>query len=225
MNDIANVKNKFKDKSLFDLAMTHRSWVNEHLGIREHNERLEFLGDAILEYIVSEELFQKFPSRDEGFLTTLRASLVNTTNLAEIAKEIGLGNELFLSRGEEDGGGRSNTSLLADTVEALIGALYIDQGIKGTKQFVKENLLSRLKEKLSQPLKDAKSRLQELVQKDRLPAPRYQVVKAFGPDHDKEFSIEAIVDTKPVGRGTGRSKAEAEQNAAQAALVNLTSKR
>src|SRR6266576_3184980 len=128
----------FKNKDLLDLALTHRSWVNEHKGIRNSNERLEFLGDAILEFVVSKELYKDFPDKEEGYLTALRANLVNTISLAGVAEKLDLGSLIFLSKGEEDGGGRKNTSLLADTVEAIIGAMFIDKGIEEAEKFIKE---------------------------------------------------------------------------------------
>src|SRR3989344_6116818 len=141
MTDTTKIKENFKNKDLFDLALTHRSWVNEHKGIRTSNERLEFLGDAVLEFVVSKELYAKFPDQEEGYLTALRANIVNTVSLAEIAKKLDLGSILFVSKGEEESGGRTNTSLLADTVEAIIGAIYIDRGILDAEKFITENLL------------------------------------------------------------------------------------
>ena len=123
----------FKNKSLLDLALTHRSWVNEHKGVRTSNERLEFLGDAVLEFVVSKEIYKKFPDKEEGYLTALRANLVNTVSLTEIAKKLNLGSILYLSKGEEESGGRTNPSLLADTVEAIIGAIFIDPELRMPK--------------------------------------------------------------------------------------------
>src|SRR3990167_4821655 len=136
------MKKDFKNKELLDLALTHRSWVNEHRGVRESNERLEFLGDAVLEFVVSKELFEKYPDEEEGYLTALRANLVNTVSLAEIAQKLRLGELLYLSKGEEESGGRTNTSLLADTVEAIIGAIFIDRGIEEAEKFIRESLLT-----------------------------------------------------------------------------------
>jgi len=215
---ITELRQNFKDKKLLDLALTHRSWVNEHKGERTSNERLEFLGDAILEFVASKELFKQFPDKEEGYLTALRANLVNTVALAEVALKLDLGPELFLSKGEEEGGGRGNTSLLADTVEAIIGAIYIDRGIDDSEKFIKENLLAETQKKASEPLKDAKSQLQELVQSKGLATPKYQVVEESGPDHDKKFVIEVIVDSEVWGRGEGKSKGEAEQEAARQVL-------
>lgn len=217
--DITLLKKNFKDKKLFDLALTHRSWVNEHKGERRSNERLEFLGDAILEFVVSNEIYSRFPDKEEGYLTSLRANLVNTIALAEIAKKMNLGSELFLSKGEEDGGGRSNTSLLADTVEAIIGAIFIDRGLSDATEFIKETLLAEVEKKSTEPLKDAKSSLQEYVQAKNLSTPKYQVVEESGPDHDKKFVIEVMVDGEPWGKGIGKSKNSAEQEAAGQALI------
>ncbi len=208
----------FKDKKLYQQALTHKSWVNEHPDDRESNERLEFLGDAVLEFIVSGDLYKKFPDKEEGYLTALRANLVNTTNLSQIALSLDLGNKLYLSKGEEETGGRSNPSILADTVEAIIGATYMDAGLKAAKEFIETYLLSSLEEKLREPLKDSKSLLQELVQSHGLPAPKYEVVKEEGPDHAKTFSIEVKFDAKTQGMGVGRNKSEAEQEAAKNAL-------
>ncbi len=219
MTTIAEIKDGFKNKILFDHALTHRSWVNEHKGDRTSNERLEFLGDAILEFVVSREIFEKFPSKEEGYLTALRANLVNTVALAEFARKINLGIALYLSRGEEESGGRTNLSLLADTVEALIGAIFIDRDIEAATNFIRENLLSELDAVANSPLKDAKSRLQEYVQSLSLPAPKYRVAEESGPDHDKKFIIEVLVKDESWGRGEGKSKSTAEQAAAGQALM------
>jgi len=214
MKNIKDLKESFNNKELLDQSLTHRSWVNEHKGTRQSNERMEFLGDAILEYVVSKEIYMAFPDKEEGYLTALRANLVNTIALADIAVELELGPALFLSKGEEDGGGRKNTSLLADTVEAIIGAIYMDRGITEAEKFIKDNILSKVDEKTSKPLKDYKSRLQELVQSKGLQAPKYQVIEESGPDHDKKFVIEVIVNGESWGKGEGKSKSTAEQEAA-----------
>lgn len=214
MKNLETIKESFINKDLLDQAFTHRSWVNEHKGVRESNERMEFLGDAILEFIVSKEIYNNFPDKEEGYLTALRANLVNTHALSEVAERLGLGPKLFLSKGEEDGGGRSNSSLLADTVEAIIGAIFIDRGMSEAEKFVQENVLVSTEDKAAKPLKDFKSRLQEMVQAKGFSAPKYQVVEESGPDHDKKFVIEVIVGGESWGRGEGKSKSSAEQNAA-----------
>lgn len=212
------MKNLFKDKNLFDQALTHRSWVNEHKGVRSSNERLEFLGDAVLEFVVSQKLFREFPEKEEGYLTALRANLVNTVALSEVAIKLDLGSMIFLSKGEEESGGRTNQSLLADTVEAIIGALFMDQGMESSEKFINENILSDLTQKANTPLKDSKSQLQEHVQGKSLPTPRYKVVEESGPDHDKKFVIEVMVGDEVWGKGVGRNKSVAEQDAAKNAL-------
>lgn len=213
------MKDEFKDKNLFDHALTHRSWVNEHKGLRGSNERLEFLGDAILEFIASKEIFTKFPDKEEGYLTALRANLVNTVALTEVARKLDLGPVLFLSKGEDDGGGRQNSSLLANTVEAIIGAIFVDRGITSAEEFIKENILPEVEIKAGGPLKDAKSSLQEFVQSKGFPAPKYQVVSESGPDHNKKFVIEVMVNGKSWGSGEGKSKSSAEQEAARQVLM------
>lgn len=214
MTNLDSLKDKFKNKGLLDQALTHRSWVNEHKGERKSNERMEFLGDAILEFVVSKEIYDMFPDREEGYLTALRANLVNTIALAEIAKNLNIGPKLFLSKGEEEGGGRNNKSLLADTVEAIIGAIFVDKGIIDAEIFIKENILTQAKEKASQPLKDYKSRLQEFVQSKGFAAPKYQVAEESGPDHSKKFIIEVLVNGEVWGKGEGKNKSTAEQEAA-----------
>ncbi len=211
----------FKDQELLKQSFTHKSWINENKNERESNERLEFLGDAVLEFIVSKEIYLTFPKKEEGYLTTLRATLVNTNNLAGVAKKLGIGKKIFLSRGEEEGGGRQNPSLLADTLEAVIGALFLDQGIDVAYKFVKKHLLSEVPEKISKPLKDTKSRLQEYVQSKGHPAPTYKVVRVSGPDHSKKFIVEVLVSGKSKGRGTGKNKGIAAQAAAKNALNEM----
>lgn len=221
MKNILKLNSLFNSKDLLDLALTHKSWVNENPGKRGSNERLEFLGDAILEFVVSGQLYEKFPDKEEGYLTALRANIVNTVNLAKTAKNIDLGKALYLSKGEEEGGGRENSSLLADTVEAVIGALYLDQGLPASENFIKENLLFDIEIKTKEPLKDPKSRLQEYVQAKGLPTPKYRVFKESGPDHEKNFQVEVVIDNKSWGLGEGKSKSLAEQKAAENALFKV----
>ena len=221
MTNVNLLKKEFKNPDLLAQALTHKSWVNEHSKNFGTNERLEFLGDAVLELIVSKHLYEQFPDKEEGYLTALRANLVNTTNLAAVAVKLELGEHLNLSRGEEETGGRKNPSLLADTVEAIIGALFIDSGFVKVERFVKLNLLTDIDIKLTQPLKDPKSRLQEIVQAKGVIAPKYTVVAEAGPDHAKEFVVEVVIDGKPLATGAGRSKGEAEQKAAEEALKSF----
>jgi len=221
MTDIPSLKKYFKDKKLLTQALTHKSWVNENPGKRDSNERMEFLGDAVLELVVSEKLYNKFPEQEEGYLTAFRANLVNTVNLAKVASELGIGEALYLSKGEEEGEGRANPSLLADSMEAIIGALYVDQGMKACEEFIEANVLVDIPNKIKEPLKDAKSRLQELVQAKGLSAPDYNVIKESGPDHSKVFVTEVIVDRKTRGVGKGSNKSVAAQKAAEKALENF----
>jgi len=216
---LKKIEKEFINKDLFKQAFTHKSWINENRGKWGSNERLEFLGDAILEFVVSKALYDKFPKKEEGYLTALRANLVNTKNLFVAAKELDLGKELLLSKGEEDGGGRENESLLADTMEALIGAIYMDRGIAAVRKFIEKVVLSGLSEKLKAPLKDAKSRLQEFVQSQGFSAPKYKVASQTGPDHSKKFVIEVLVNGEIKGKGIGKNKSEGAQKAAQDALV------
>jgi ribonuclease-3 len=215
----------FKNPDLLTTALTHRSALNERTSTApESNERLEFLGDAVLELATTEYLYAHFPSEPEGVLTAYRSSLVKTTTLAEVAQELDLGNRLFMSKGEEATGGRENPSLLADTTEAVIGALYLDQGFAAVTEFLNQHLFPRFNEIQEQKLyKDAKSELQEIVQAKGLEAPQYIVVKELGPDHSKEFTVEVMVGGHTYGAGVGKSKQQAQQAAAAQALVSLGS--
>ncbi len=225
MNTIKKIQESFKDNKLFLQALTHRSWVNEHREKRGTNERLEFLGDAILEYVVSKEIFSKFPKKEEGYLTALRANLVNTVNLSRVAKELNLGSELFLSKGEEDGGGRENDSLLADTMEAIVGAIFVDQGLKMASKFIEANILKDVEKISKSPLKDSKSAFQEEVQAMGKSTPKYKVVKESGPDHSKTFLVNVLVDSKVFSTGKGKSKNDGSQDAARNALIKLEKER
>lgn len=210
----------FKNEALLVMALTHRSALNENNGSAdESNERLEFLGDAVLELITTKFLFEKFPKQPEGTLTAYRSALVKTTTLAQAAIRLGLGDALFMSKGEEATGGRTNESLLADTMEAVIGALYLDQGIEIVDTFLKKELFTEIDAILENKLyKDPKSHLQEVVQSLGFDTPVYQVTTEKGPDHDKVFTVEAVVNGKSVAVGTGSSKQRAQQDAAQKAL-------
>ncbi len=209
-----------KNKSLFDQAFTHRSYLNETKERISSNERLEFLGDSIISFVVSQSLYVKYPKFNEGELTNLRSLMVNTQSLAEVASELELGKLLKLSKGEEQLKGRENKSLLADSFEALIGALFIDQGIAAVTDFLTEVLLPKAEKLADKTLKDAKSLLQELVQSKGHTQLLYKVVNEQGPAHNKEFTVEVIVDDKILGIGKGRSKQDAEKDAAENALKN-----
>lgn len=221
---MVNISKLETSKNKFQKAFIHKSWLNEHPEEKQSNERLEFLGDAVLEFIVSFHIFKKFPTQDEGYLTSLRANLVSTQALSAVAQKLELGEKLLLSKGEEESGGRGNKSLLANTLEALIGAIYLDQGLEETTKFIEEHIFSTIEEKLASPLKDIKSRLQEEVQSKGLPAPKYKVVKEEGPDHARQFTVDVYVDKKVSGRGLGGSKSAAQQAAATAALEKLSLK-
>jgi len=211
---------QFKNKKLFEQAFTHRSYLNETREILSSNERMEFLGDSILSFVVSEYLFAKYPDFDEGILTNVRSLLVNTKSLASLAKELDFGSYLKLSRGEEESKGRQNQSLLADCFEGFIGALFIDQGIDAVSDFLNLILLPKADEIVkNKSFKDPKSLLQELVQSRRQGSPSYKVLEESGPAHARKFKIGAFVDNKLVSEGLGKSKREAEENAAQKALA------
>lgn len=211
---------KFHHPQLLITALTHRSALNEHKsGSQVSNERLEFLGDAILEMIVSEYLYQRFTDQPEGMLTAYRSALVKTTTLAEVARELNLGDQIYMSYGEEAGGGRQNTSLLADTLEAVIGAIYLDQGYATTVNYVTSHLISKVDDIIAQgTYKDAKSALQELIQARGLPTPHYTIDSQTGPDHDKQYLVSVKIGKKVIGQGRGKSKQTAQQAAAQIAL-------
>jgi len=216
----------FKNKSLLVCALTHRSALNEPAqsgtAAKESNERLEFLGDAVLELATTNFLYNKRPSDPEGKLTAYRSALVRTETLAATATELGLNKQMYLSKGEEAGGGRENISLLADLMEAVIGAIYLDQGFKVVTEFLNKNLFVKFANILeSKSYRDQKSFLQEKVQAKTLPTPVYRVVNESGPDHDKRFTVEALVGQEVWGVGEGNSKQRAQQAAATAALKKL----
>ncbi|AKM79174.1 MAG: Ribonuclease 3 [Candidatus Beckwithbacteria bacterium GW2011_GWB1_47_15] len=216
INQVGSVT--FKNADLIKLALTHRSALNEHPEIASSNERLEFLGDAVLEIVVSNFLYHQFPQKEEGELTHLRAKIVQTKTLAAAAKNLKLQDRLILSKGEARAQGRSKPSILANTFEAVVGAIYLDQGLNLARQFITDHLLVKL-DKIVKDAKvtDYKSRLQEIWQKSHHRAPRYQVVKTRGPDHLKSFTVKVILG-QSFALGSGPSKQAAEQTAAQKAL-------
>jgi ribonuclease-3 len=212
----------FNDPTLLQQALTHRSYVNEHEDEESDNERLEFLGDAVLDFISGEMLYKRFPDMPEGDLTRLRAALVRTESLAALAVKCQLGEALRMGKGEEKGGGRERPNNLCGGFEAMIGALYLDQGLDGVRTFVIPHLLERLKQVFAESLdKDARSVLQEISQAQYNLTPAYRQIDASGPEHEKEFTFEALIGSQIVGRGSGRSKQAASQAAAQDALVRL----
>jgi ribonuclease III len=212
----------FHDNELLTRAFIHRSHLNETRDKHISNERLEFLGDAVLSFLTSHFLYEKYPDFPEGTLTNIRSSLVKTNSLADVSRELGIGELLLLSHGEESSGGRNNSSLLADAFEALLGAIYLDQGIETAKKF----LLTFLFPKATTIVEhksyiDYKSLLQELVQQKSRISPTYIVVRSEGPDHAKIFWVDAVTEGKTLGSGSGKSKQDAEQKAAQNALEKM----
>lgn len=210
----------FKNKNLLRQAFTHRSYLNEQKSSKfEHNERLEFLGDAVLELAVTEYLFERFPEKSEGDLTSYRAALVNATTCAKVAGNLSVNDFLLLSRGEAKDTGRARQFILANTLEAIIGAIYLDQGYSAASEFVLKNVTPLTDEVLeSQSWIDAKSRFQEKAQEILGITPSYKVIKETGPDHDKIFTSAVFVGDEMVAEGDGESKQEAEQKAAKKAL-------
>ena len=214
----------FDNPWLLRRALTHRSYVNEHPEALEDNERLEFLGDAVLDFLVGAWLYNHFPEMSEGQLTRLRAALVGNEQLASFALQINLGEYMLLGKGEEDGGGRNRPALLGCTFEALIGALFIDQSLEAVQGFVEPFLEEETQNILNgNGDQDVKSLLQEWSQSQGLGAPTYRTVGAFGPDHDKIFEVEVIIGGEVAGRGEGHSKQAAAKNAARAALDSIGS--
>jgi ribonuclease-3 len=212
----------FKDQELLHLAFVHRSYLNEAKKTHTSNERLEFLGDSVLSVLTSHYLYNTYPEYPEGTLTNIRSSLVKTTSLGDISKILGLGELLFLSHGEEASGGRTNQSLLADVFEALLGAMYLDQGIEVARKFLETYLFPNAAGIIAtKSYIDYKSLLQELIQQDSRVSPTYHVTKSEGPDHARTFWVEARAAEKVLGAGSGKSKQEAEQAAAQSALAGM----
>jgi ribonuclease III len=213
------IKLKFKQLDLLELAFTHRSYLNEHREIAEHNERLEFLGDAVLELVVTEYLYLTYKDKPEGELTNWRSALVRGDNLARIARKLEIGQYLRLSRGEENSGGRSKDYILANAVEALIGAIYLEKGIKGAKLFIDQYVILGLEEILAAKLHlDAKSRFQELAQAEVEITPEYRLLGESGPDHEKIFTMGVYLGEELIAEGRGGSKQNAEEEAARKAL-------
>ncbi len=212
---------KFKDKKLLETAFIHKSYINEHKDEDlEDNERLEFLGDAVLELVATEYLFRNHPEQTEGEMTNFRSALVKGKHLAKIAKDLELGQYLSLSHGEENSGGREKNYILANTVEALIGAIYLDQGFIPSKVFITNFILIKLDDIIEQNLHiDPKSRFQEIVQEKEDVTPEYEVLEEKGPDHDKKFVSGVYIDGKMIAKGKGSSKQKSEEDAAKNALI------
>ncbi len=212
-----NMGYEFKDSTLLKTALTHSSYANEAGKGTKYNERLEFLGDSVLSLIVSEYLFEAFPKMPEGELTKLRASLVCEKSLAKFSQKLGVGDFLLLGNGEENSGGRTRPSILADAFEALLAAMYLDSDMERAREYVLEFVKEALKE--SKPsFKDYKTMLQEIIQQNREETVRYHLVGEYGPDHNKRFVVEVHLNSNVIGHGEGKSKKEAEQQAAKEAL-------
>ena len=211
---------RFQDRTLFVKALTHSSYVNEHkMDKLQCNERLEFLGDAVLEIVSSEFLYEKFPEKPEGELTRIRASMVCEPTLAFCADGIELGSYLRLGRGEDSTGGRQRHSVVSDAMEALIGAIYLDGGFTNAKEFIHSFVLNDMEHK--QLFYDSKTILQEMVQAEARHNVEYLLLKEEGPDHNKTFEVSALLDGREIGRGSGRTKKAAEQVAAYHGILLL----
>ena len=224
MNIFNTFENKigiiFKNKNLLMQAFLHRSYLNENKGLKmDHNERLEFLGDAVLELVVTEYLYAKYPKKTEGDLTSYRAALVNTATLSNVAGELEMNDFLLLSKGEAKDTGRARQYILANTFESFVGALYLDQGYDAVKNFIAKNLFPLTDEIVEKGLwQDAKSSFQEIAQERESITPQYKTVQEVGPDHAKNFIVGVYLDEEKIAQGEGKSKQEAEQAAAQNAL-------
>ncbi len=212
----------FNNKTLLTQVFVHRSYLNEHPEFKlDHNERLEFLGDAVLELVVTEYLYKNF-SNPEGELTALRAALVNSKMLSKVGFELGLDKYLLLSKGEEKSGGRARAYIVTNTVEALIGAIYLDQGYQKASEFIHKFIIPHLDEIIEKQLhKDPKSLFQEEAQEKRKVTPKYEVLKEWGPDHARRFLVGVFLGEELVAEGEGSSKQEAQQQAAENALVKM----
>ena len=215
-----NIDYRFQDKKLYQTAMTHSSYANEHRGNHlHHNERLEFLGDSVLGFVTADYLMTHYPDLPEGELTKLRAAVVCEGALCEIARELGIPQEIRLGHGEETGGGRERPSILADATEALLGAIYLDGGIEPARAFVLRFIPRKVEVAIAGgAFKDYKTMLQEIVQKNKQETLEYRLAGQSGPDHNKRFTMELLLNSNVFASGTGRSKKEAEQMAAKQAL-------
>ncbi len=214
---------KFKNKALLEQALVHSSYINENPGLATgDNERLEFLGDAVLGFIIAEELYKRFPQFSEGEMTRVRSSMVSQVALSRLAKAIKLGDHLYLGKGEEGGGGRSKPANLAGAMEALTAAVFLDRGMPVTRKFVLRLMSKKMGKALSKGVEaDYKTKLQEIMQAQRQLKPKYRVIEAVGPAHDRRFTVEVRVGDSVMGQGSGKSKKAAEAEAARVALDKL----
>ncbi len=221
---IARNKLRFKDLTLLEEALTHSSYLNEHPDAGKDNERLEFLGDSVVAYIATLLLFERFPDMREGEMTRLRAALVRADSLASLASECGIGEMLRMARGEEAGGGRTRVTMLGDAFEAVVGALYVDQGLAAVRKWLLPRLERQLSDVQRRSLdKDARSLLQEIIQERLGITPSYEVVAEEGPEHSKAFTVAVKFGDRVIASGNGRSKQSASQAAAQAAMETINS--
>ncbi len=224
MSDLSRFEERigvsFNDKGLLQQAFTHRSYINEHRELKAgHNERLEFLGDAVLELVVTEFLYAKYPEKQEGELTAYRAALVNTQSIADAGTRLGINDFLLLSRGEAKDTGRARQIILANAFEALIGALYLDHGYGAARDFIAAQLFHKTDDVVAKRLwQDAKSRFQEAAQEHEGVTPSYELLAQSGPDHDKRFTAGVYLRQELIAKGDGNSKQEAQQAAAEKAL-------
>lgn len=209
----------FKDKSLLEMAFTHTSYANEHRLLKvSHNERLEFLGDAVLQLIISNYLYQKYPKKPEGQLSKMRATIVREESLASFSKTLGFDRHIKLGRGEEKSGGRSRATILGDLFEAFLGALLLDTDFQRVESFVNQVMIPKIEEGDFKQVKDYKTSLQEFLQVEGSIKIDYQLLSEEGPAHQKTFEVAVVVNQKTISRGVGKSKKLAEQAAAQKAL-------
>jgi ribonuclease-3 len=216
------IKYTFKNKQLLVLSFVHRSFFNEHRDlVQQHNERLEFLGDSVLGLMISAYLYAQLPMEPEGFLSHLRSHIVEASSCAELLNQLGIAHYVLLGRGERMNDGRGRETILADLFEALIGAIYLDAGIESTKKFFFSHFTAKIEEHLRKPLRNWKAELQDYSQKKYQRPPAYKILKESGPDHSKMFHVIAYIDDVETGEGTGSSKKEAEQAAAEDALKKL----
>jgi ribonuclease-3 len=220
---LKDLKVTAKDLHLIQNAFVHRSYLNESKDFQESNERLEYLGDAVLELATSHFLFTTYPDFQEGMLTNVRAALVRTESLADVAQSLGFADLLLMSKGEEATGGRANRSILADTFEAFLGALYLDQGYPACVTLLQTHLLSKAQAVLkAETYKDNKSLLQEIAQARYKSTPLYNLISEAGPDHNKEFVMQVVIADTKYGEGKGKSKQAAQEDAARATLEQIT---
>lgn len=226
MQEFEKILEKFglsiKNKNYYQTAFTHRSYLNETKIITESNERMEFLGDCVLSFIISSFLFKLRPDDAEGDLTNLRAFIVKTDSLAKVAKSLDLGKYLRLSKGEEVSSGRENDQILANTYEAVLGAIFLDLGIDGATKFVHSTLIPTFAGEIEKgPPRDPKSQLQEIIQSKYQTSPKYKILSTSGPDHAKQFIVGVFLNGQEIGKGNGPSKQQAEEQSAKEALLKL----